>query len=105
MPTKSGSGVFVGILIAYVACSAAAAKSITQPGQPPKQAQVCAHNNAAELTIEHFMGRKTWQYFSHAEMAAIVEKWPDLKEWEMRLICPAAACECVKRLITHQKRS
>jgi hypothetical protein len=58
----------------------------------------CAHSNAAEMTIQHFMP-PSWsiQEISHPIAAEIVNQNPKWAAWESKLICPPCACECRER--------
>jgi hypothetical protein len=63
---------------------------------PAMACEDCAHSNAAEMTLRHFVGgHPEWLPMDHATMAEMVEKNPEWRTWERdKLVCPPGACRC-----------
>jgi hypothetical protein len=73
------------------------------PHHDPRGDCYITHPDAAEMTLEHFVGKSAFRLWNlnhdHAGMAEHVERNPEWKAWEMtNLVCPPGACHCTEKL-------
>jgi hypothetical protein len=81
--------------IALIILLAGAGEASAQPSQPSVDRKVttCAHTDAAEVTLRHFVKDNTIENLDHAARAIIVSANPVWTRWAAALNC-GRNCRC-----------